>query len=47
MRQILSGFTELVREKIIHPDLKPANILINEGVYKIGRYFFIVIFIYW
>lgn len=29
MRQLLSGFSELVREKIIHRDLKPANILIN------------------
>lgn len=29
MKQILSGFSELIREKIVHRDLKPANILIN------------------
>lgn len=40
MRQLLSGFSELVRQKIIHRDLKPANILISDNVYKIGDFGF-------
>lgn len=40
VRQIISGFSELVREHIIHRDLKPANIMISDGVYKIGDFGF-------
>ena len=40
IRQIVNGFSELVKEHIIHRDLKPANILINDGVCKIGDFGF-------
>jgi serine/threonine protein kinase len=33
--QIIDGFTELRLHSIIHRDMKPANILILQGNYKI------------
>lgn len=32
---ILTGFTQLIKNGIIHRDLKPANILIDKGVYTV------------
>ena len=35
LKQIASGFQQIVKRGIIHRDLKPANILVHEGVFKI------------
>ena len=40
MKQILNGIKELKRLKIAHRDLKPDNIFINDGVYKIADFCF-------
>jgi serine/threonine-protein kinase ULK/ATG1 len=39
-KQLLMGFTSLVRENILHRDLKPANILFHNGVAKIADFGF-------
>lgn len=40
LRQIINGFITLVREGIIHRDMKPANVLISGGVLKIADFGF-------
>lgn len=37
-RQLFNGYDQLYRAQILHQDLKPANILISEGVLKIGNF---------
>lgn len=36
LKDILTGFIELLRNGVIHRDLKPANILIHQGTYKLA-----------
>lgn len=38
LRQFVNGYAELHRLGIIHSDLKPDNILIHNGVYKIADF---------
>ncbi|KAM3147681.1 hypothetical protein pb186bvf_000009 [Paramecium bursaria] len=40
MRQILCGFQELVKNGVIHRDMKPANVLNDKGVVKIADFGF-------
>jgi serine/threonine protein kinase len=40
LKDILSGFIELLKHGVIHRDLKPENLLIHEGVYKIADFGF-------
>lgn len=39
-KQILEGFKELLKHRIIHRDMKPANILINNNIFKIADFGF-------
>ena len=41
MVDILKGYMEMLKAKIIHRDLKLANIFIKEGKYKLGGSFHI------
>ena len=36
--ELISGYKELYDKKILHLDIKPANILIHEGRYKLADY---------
>jgi calcium-dependent protein kinase len=36
LQDILNGFLELLKNGVIHRDLKPPNILNHQGEYKIG-----------
>jgi serine/threonine protein kinase len=38
MAQILTGFYELIRQGIVHRDMKPENILIRDGILKIADF---------
>jgi serine/threonine protein kinase len=38
--QITQGFLFLEKNNIVHRDVKPDNILIKDGIYKIGDYGF-------
>lgn len=38
MRQILTGLAELHKKGFFHRDMKPDNILLSEGVYKIADF---------
>ena len=40
LKDILSGYSILVTNNIIHRDIKPKNILINEGTFKISDFGF-------
>lgn len=37
-RDIINGYEQLFAERILHQDLKPENIFINEGRFKIGDF---------
>jgi len=36
--QVLNGLSELHRKGFFHRDMKPDNILVNEGTYKIADF---------
>lgn len=38
MIQILKGFCKLIRQGIVHRDMKPENILIHDGKLKIADF---------
>ena len=38
LKQICNGFIELLREGVMHRDLKPQNILIHDGYLKIADF---------
>jgi serine/threonine protein kinase len=38
LSQIVEGYAELINKKILHRDLKPQNILIHDGVFKISDF---------
>ena len=38
MAQILTGFYELIRQGIVHRDMKPENILVKDGILKIADF---------
>jgi calcium-dependent protein kinase len=38
LKDIVTGFIELIKKGIVHRDLKPANILINRGEFKIADF---------
>lgn len=38
MTDLLKGFLELIENGIIHRDVKPANILMSKGVYKLADF---------
>lgn len=41
LKQIVSGFSQLIEKGIIHRDLKPANILVNsKGQFKLADFGF-------
>jgi serine/threonine protein kinase len=40
---VIDGYHELITNKVIHRDLKLANIFIHNGVYKIGDFGFATI----
>lgn len=40
MKQIVEGFKELVKNGVIHRDMKPANVLNDAGVVKIADFGF-------
>ena len=40
LKDMVTGFIELIKKGIIHRDLKPANILINRGSFKISDFGF-------
>lgn len=40
MLDLLRGFLELIQNGIIHRDVKPANILISKGKYKLADFGF-------
>ncbi len=40
MKDILSGFIELLKHGVIHRDLKPENILIHQGKHKLADFGF-------
>lgn len=40
MKDLLSGFKEILKHNIVHRDIKPANIFIHEGRFKIGDFGF-------
>lgn len=37
-RDIINGYRQLNAAQILHQDLKPENIFINEGIFKIGDF---------
>jgi calcium-dependent protein kinase len=37
---LVSGFTELIKQGVVHRDLKPANILVNKGKFKLADFGF-------
>jgi serine/threonine protein kinase len=40
MKQIITGYKELLRQGIMHRDLKPANILIKYGGSQASRFWY-------
>lgn len=36
--QVCEGFNYLKKHSIVHRDMKPSNILINNGIYKIADF---------
>ena len=40
LKDVLTGFIELLKHGVIHRDLKPDNILMHQGVYKIADFGF-------
>lgn len=38
MTDLLRGFLELIENGVIHRDVKPANILMSKGVYKLADF---------
>ena len=40
LKDILSGFIELLKHGVIHRDLKPENILIHQGKHKLADFGF-------
>lgn len=38
MKQIISGYRQLMKINIVHRDLKPANILLDKGVVKLADF---------
>lgn len=40
LKDVLTGFLELIKHGIIHRDLKPANILVSQGIYKLADFGF-------
>lgn len=40
LKDILTGFVQLIKHGILHRDLKPANILIEKGCHKLADFGF-------
>lgn len=40
LMQICNGFVELIKEGVMHRDLKPQNVLIHQGILKIADFGF-------